>query len=1113
MKKKFFTLFSATLVILALALLSSCSGITSPSEPEAATAHQAEGLSLRGTFSMANATAAPSLESTTQNSSHAQRNAVPAINGLNYYVTATRISDSHKEFATDLNVTAGYYEFRNNLSSGTWQILAYATQTDAEGSHILESTPQTITLSKTRPDASANLALKPSTEGTGSVVLTINWTDDSHIGYCKFSSNDPHLSGESSPSGATSVTQSTNSIQSGIYEVTFEFYTTKANYQNGAKPLYKCTEYIAVYPNLNTDTWTKSTAPHIASDGTFKVTAACVQTFIYKSIYLSSSGDDDTANGTSERPYKTVKKAMERLTELATNSVLTTSEDSPWELHVIGEIKANSNTDLASSSCFVNVSGLSIQHLAIIGEGSGAIINANEKATVLHVCGGANVSMENITLTKGSGVSGGGVAIDDTGTTFTIKSGSITGNKATSFGGGVYIGNGATLNMSGGSITGNESSGKGGGIYAYGSFTGTSTTIKTNTASTCGNNIFINSTCPSTVPDGNNSFYNDTTSTNGKADAVCLIDTKQFARFNNPSSGTTDFNGLVKTGNGIFDTSNATTLYLGNSNDSTEKTWNASETIIPGGVLTIESSSSKKHTISSSTGVNTNLVNANKSLTLKTIILQGNSSVRCIAFSAGTLTLENSTLTGIAGSAANNKGAGLYLISGSATIDEDSTIESCDNASAENDNLKKGGGIYIEGSSTSLTLYGVIKNCRAAKGGGIYMENGTVTLKGNALIGQNESGSNYPTSIENGSNKATVFGAGVYIEGGTFTMEGSSKISYNYANNSSGGIYIEAGTANIGSSSYTSPSVCNNGSGAGTGGIYIAGSGNVYLYGSAKANSLYDVGIGDGCELHMEGSAIAQKVSTHMGGAKIFAKNLTATTAATITPASNNYITTYQVIYPEDSSNLAAACAKFAIADDAEGRKWTVDTNGYLSRVSNLLQSSSKMVITDPTEQYIITSSSSGQIDINQNVATTPSLPYEITLRDLTRNAGNWESALILYNDDVNTPLSVKINLEGTNRLIGHNHGGIKLWAENATSTKTINLEFTTESSATLTFDATYSSTPSLDIRDVINANLSISSGCSFTGTIGGTSYTNSTAFFNAAKTTTQSCTFTITRP
>ncbi len=1111
MKKKFFTLFSATLATLALALLSSCSGITSPSEPEAATVHQAEGLSLRGTFSMANATAAPSLESTTQNSSHAQRNAIPVINGLHYYVTATRISDSHKEFATDLDVTAGYYEFRNNLSSGAWQILAYATKTDAEGSHILESTPQTITLSKTRPDASANLALKPSTEGTGSVVLTINWTDDSHIGYCKFSSNDPHLSGESSPSGATSVTQSTNSIQSGIYEVTFEFYTTKANYQNGAKPLYKCTEYIAVYPNLNTDTWTKSTAPHIASDGTFKVTAACVQTFIYKSIYLSSSGDDDTANGTSKRPYKTVKKAMERLTELATNSVLTTSEDSPWELHVIGEIKANSNTDLASSSCFVNVSGLSIQHLAIIGEGSGAIINANEKATVLHVCGGANVSMENITLTKGSGVSGGGVAIDDTRTTFTIKSGSITGNKATSFGGGVYIGNGATLNMSGGSITGNESSGKGGGIYAYGSFTGTSTTIKTNTASTCGNNIFINSTCPSTVPDGNNSFYNDTTSTNGKADAVCLIDTKQFARFNNPSSGTTDFNGLVKTGNGIFDTSNATTLYLGNSNDSTEKTWNASETIIPGGVLTIESSSSKKHTISSSTGVNTNLVNANKSLTLKTIILQGNSSVRCIAFSAGTLTLENSTLTGIAGSAANNKGAGLYLISGSATIDEDSTIESCDNASAENDNLKKGGGIYIEGSSTSLTLYGVIKNCRAAKGGGIYMENGTVTLKGNALIGQNESGSNYPTSIGDGSNKATVFGAGVYIEGGTFTMEGSSKISYNYANNSSGGIYMEAGTANIGSSSYTSPSVCNNGSDTGkTGGIYIAGTGKVYLYGSAKANSLYDVSVNSN-KLYMEGSAIAQKVSADIGNSWIYAKNLTATTAATITPANSSYDTTHQLIYPKDTStDLAAACAKFAVANDGSGNKWTIAGSGYLCR---LLQSSSTNITINDSGPYLITGSNSRQIDINKPTPTPHVGTYNVTLRNLTKPNATWVSALIIYNNGSNSTINVNMNLEGNNSLSGHNHGGLKLCADTAATTgATINLVFDTPSSGTLFFEATYDSTPDLEIVNLIG-NISIASGLTFSGTIGSTTYTNATAFFNAAKTHHGGCSFSITRP
>lgn len=61
MKKKFFTLFSSSLVILALVFLSSCSGIMSPSEPEAATVHQTEGLSLRGTFSMAEATAEPAL--------------------------------------------------------------------------------------------------------------------------------------------------------------------------------------------------------------------------------------------------------------------------------------------------------------------------------------------------------------------------------------------------------------------------------------------------------------------------------------------------------------------------------------------------------------------------------------------------------------------------------------------------------------------------------------------------------------------------------------------------------------------------------------------------------------------------------------------------------------------------------------------------------------------------------------------------------------------------------------------------------------------------------------------------------------------------------------------
>ncbi|MBR0125116.1 MAG: hypothetical protein IJM03_07185 [Treponema sp.] len=1107
MKKKFFTLFSATLATLALALLSSCSGITSPSEPEAATVHQAEGLSLRGTFSMAEATAEPSLKTSTPSSS--RRNAIPDIGDLKYSVKAYRPSDGATKWA-DVNQSQKSYVFNNTLSAGTWQITAYANQ-EGNGTPIMQSQTVTATLSKSRPDTSANLALAPSTEGSGEIALTVSWANGTGIGWVKYRCPAFSTGENQGPGSENSFALSADSVAAGIYPITISFYKS----MESTIPLYSCTEYIAVYPELNTNQWTKSTAPHISSSGQFLVTADCVKTFVYRSVYLSSSGDDDTANGTSERPYKTAGAAMARLTELASTSIHSISEATPWELHVVGTIKASSIA--ANSKAFIDVPS-SIGFLKIVGEGSGATLDANEKGRVLYVANGANVTIKDITLQKGKLTeNGGGGVYVSSGGTFTMESGTITScTSSSSSGGGIYAE--GTVKITDGTISNNSANLYGGGLYVLssGKVSITGGTITGNSASNNANNILIgNCNSASSFPDGNDSFYDDTSTTNanGKADAISVFSGKQFARFNKPASNGGTSN-LAQIADDFYFGENAGTIYLGNTTDTTGKTWVIGEQIQPKGVLTIacpSTASTVKATIKpASSFSNYQIINHNKNndITLKKIILDGNNSVRCISNSSGSLTMQSCTLTKGGG---YTTGAGLYISGGSASVDTNSSITACDNSSITS---SQGGGVYISGASTRLTLEGTISGCKSKNGGGIYLNNGSVTLNGNALIGQNVSGSNCPTSIDDGSNKATALGAGVYVQAGTFTMKGSSKISYNYASSSSGGLYIEGGTAYIGTESDSSPSVCNNGSDAGTGGIYIVGSGKVYLFGSVKANSSYDISVTN--MLYMQNNATAQKISTQIGSAFIYAKDLTATRAATITPLNSSnsptYDTSKQIVYQLGSSNLAAACAKFAIADDAEGRKWTVDTNGYLSRVSNLLQSSSKMVITDPTEQYIITSSTSGQIDINQNVATTPSLPYEITLRNLTRNAGNWESALILYNDDVNTPLSVKINLEGTNSLIGHNHGGIKLWAE-TTSTKTINLEFTTESSATLTFDATYSSTPSLDIRNVINANLSISSGCSFTGTIGGTSYTNSTAFFNAAKTTTQSCTFTITRP
>lgn len=1155
MKKKFFTLFSATLVILALALLSSCSGITSPSEPEAATAHQAEGLSLRGTFSMAEATAEPSLNSSSQGQS--QRNAIPDIGSLTYSVKAYRPSDGATKWA-DVNQSEKSYVFNNSLSAGTWQITAYANQ-EGNATPIMQSQTVTATLSKSRPDTSANLALEPSTEGSGTIALTVSWASGTGIGWVKYSC--PAFStGENQGSGEANEYALNGSADAGIYPLTISFYKNNSS----TIPLYSCTEYIAVYPELTTNKWTKSTAPHISSSGDFLVTADCVKTFVYRSVYLSSSGNDDTANGTSERPYKTVAAAMARLKELATTSIHSISETTPWELHVVGTIKATS----ISGNAFIDVPS-SIGFLKIVGEGSGATIDADQKGRVLYVQNGANVTIQNITLKKGSNQFGAGVYVLNGGT-FTIQSGTITGNTASRNGGGVFVDSGATFNMNGGSITGNTASGtnaNGGGLILTGTIniTGGSITGNTVTGGGNGNNVYIGYGATG-FPNGDNAFYDDTTTSNGKADAVCMPSSNQFARFNNPGSGTTDFQSFVTSSSPIFSTSAAATFYLGNSTDSTAKTWKSSTTIVPDGVLTIASSSTTKHTVTID-GNMTSLVETTKDFTLKKTILQGNSNTRCIWCKNGKVTMEGSTLKG--GGA--TPGAGLYIAapasgySPEATIDENSTIEDCDNSSKSG---AMGGGIFVDkgsgsGSSATLTLSGTVSGCTSKSGGGIYLQNGTVTLKDNAVVGKYISGSTgYASESTDGRNMATENGGGVYVQAGTFNMEGSSKVSFNIADNNEGtdrkggGIYVAGGNVSIGTASASSPSVCNNHGTSRGGGIYIAG-GTVKLYGSIKynysnnscggaelevgsgkletysgslisnnssgiggyhgngvivsstsatlymyggtisSNGNYDVSIENSGYLKMEGGANAGKVCTKIGTAWIYAKGgLTATPAATITPVNGNalnYDTSKVIVNPLGSDSMAAACAKFAVANDASGNAWTIGDDGKLHTI---IQQSSGEINIGSSPTYV-----GGAYSTEIYITTSNN---NITLKNLTKPSVANHSALTLNAASGN--IDATIYLTGTNSLTASNHGGIKFTGP---AGRQINLTFNTTSSGTLSFDST--SHKDIQIENV-NYTISIASGLSFTGRVGTTTYTDATAFFNAAKNSTAGSTFTITK-
>ena len=921
MKNKFHAFFYITATLLLLLNISSCSGIVSPSEQESPSASR--GLSLRGRFSLAEASAVPSeYQAATSTALQASRNAIPDTSTLTYSVSATNASNGNIVWATSANSTS--YEFNGNLTAGTWEITAYAKQSTAV---VLQSEQKTVTLSKLAMDASESLTMAPSTSGSGSIDLTVNWASDSGIGYCNYSK----------PDGITITTTSgqpdritAESIEAGIYTVTLSFYTSEDNYNSGAAPLYKCEEYLAVYPGLETNTWTTSTASHITSSGSFNVTLDSVHTFVYRTIYVDSASSSSKPNGTSEQPYKTIESAMTRLNEVAAQNIITDiSATKPWELHVKGTHKAPSGI----GNNFINATS-AIQYLKIIGEGSGATIDADTNCRVLNVASGANVTIENITLkngrqsggsgvyvsgtltmesgstisgskTTGSAGSGGGVFVDSSGK-FYMNGGTISGNEA-KYGGGICVSSGGLFEMTGGKISGCTapiaSNGEGGGICSNGTLSisggsveensgtvgagvcvkGGSVTITTgcsitkNTAVTNGNNIYISSGASSvSVPAGNNSFYDDTTNATGYPDAICCTSGNSFARFNQPN---TSANYIDTAACGF--TGDAT-IYLGTS-DGASTTWKSDCHEIAKNCeqnLTItptNTSTSVKATIknSSSTESTDYLIHFNKSgktLTLTRLILDGNSKKCGVAkLEAGTLTATNCTFQ--YGKARD--GGGLYVNNSTTATLTSCTVQYCN---AEKDNgttTAYGGGIYTRGV---VTFSGTIQNCstkgvgggavvEAASGASFTMTDGTITS------------CNAESTGSSGGD-----GGGVYTYW-TFSMEGGTITGCTSERNGAG----------------------------------------VYL---GRANSSTP-------ELQMSGNAcVNSNNEVYVGSYKIkITGDLTASKAATISPSS--YSTTTQVLTDDSSGSLVNAnFRKFSVTPELSDGKtivWVTLSNGKLS--------------------------------------------------------------------------------------------------------------------------------------------------------------------------------------
>lgn len=195
-----------------------------------------------------------------------------------------------------------------------------------------------------------------------------------------------------------------------------------------------------------------------------------------KSIYVSSTGNDTSGNGTIEKPFLTIEKAyleaednstiyiMDNLTKTTTlnlsdNKAITLTSCTKESDISCPSVTANSIIrDTSLTTNMINQTNGSLTFNKIIVDGN----NIESNSPMIYNSATLNVSSDSIIKNANTTTDGGAIYNDDG--TLNIRGGTIT-NNISSRGAGIYIANAGTFRLSGGTIKNNTASTSGGGIY------------------------------------------------------------------------------------------------------------------------------------------------------------------------------------------------------------------------------------------------------------------------------------------------------------------------------------------------------------------------------------------------------------------------------------------------------------------------------------------------------------------------------------------------------------------------------------------------------------------------------------------------------------------------
>ncbi len=449
------------------------------------------------------------------------RTAMPNMTGIEYSIKAENGTTTYSSDNSG-NIEIDGTFFKLALPQGTWAITVEGKLLDSTSACVVGSTE--VTLSAENPVAQVNIAVKPSTEGTGSVALDVGVEDDSGINGVKWTL--PDLANRSNFINFTnnSATINLQDIESGSYTLVMEFYCGSSGDDEG-QLLYMVRESVNVFDGATTDTWSGN-SPYLR-DGIFTVRKELVETFAQTTFYVSSDGNDSNSGSLPSLPFATIQKAVDKA--VAMNAVLPSGEDTPYRILLLSDVESDGTAFSAdNNNAFVNITPAESLYLVIEPykiEAATATIDANGKGRVMYIGENAKVTMNSLTITGGhitaddDNNSGGGIYSEGN----CIFSSCIVSDNTATYGGGLNFSpasndeGGNKLELTNCTIENNTAEGDGGGI-CFSPISGsnvvtptilklTDCTIRGNTAtrnsgSVHGGGIYCSGKAPEVILDG-----------------------------------------------------------------------------------------------------------------------------------------------------------------------------------------------------------------------------------------------------------------------------------------------------------------------------------------------------------------------------------------------------------------------------------------------------------------------------------------------------------------------------------------------------------------------------------------------------------------------------------